>query len=105
LHRAAWAPLAENPQANRRVLAPIESLTPEMAGAGPVEVTPEIRRTIVRALPRLVAVIGVFWREGESALFGAAPAPAPARAQKVGRNEPCPCGSGKKYKRCCGALA
>jgi preprotein translocase subunit SecA len=22
--------------------------------------------------------------------------------QKVGRNEPCPCGSGKKYKRCCG---
>lgn len=24
-------------------------------------------------------------------------------APKVGRNEPCPCGSGKKYKRCCGA--
>lgn len=22
---------------------------------------------------------------------------------KVGRNEPCPCGSGKKYKKCCGA--
>jgi hypothetical protein len=31
-------------------------------------------------------------------------APAPHRARrKVGRNEPCPCGSGKKYKRCCGA--
>ena len=27
----------------------------------------------------------------------------PARkGKKVGRNEPCPCGSGKKYKRCCG---
>ena len=26
----------------------------------------------------------------------------PARAVKVGRNEPCPCGSGKKYKKCCG---
>jgi hypothetical protein len=25
------------------------------------------------------------------------------RAGKVGRNEPCPCGSGKKYKKCCGA--
>jgi len=25
----------------------------------------------------------------------------PARA-KVGRNDPCPCGSGKKYKKCCG---
>src|SRR5215471_5733280 len=23
--------------------------------------------------------------------------------KKVGRNEPCPCGSGKKYKNCCGA--
>lgn len=27
----------------------------------------------------------------------------PQRTPKVGRNEPCPCGSGKKYKRCCGA--
>jgi hypothetical protein len=27
-----------------------------------------------------------------------------ARGQKVGRNERCPCGSGTKYKRCCGAL-
>jgi hypothetical protein len=27
--------------------------------------------------------------------------PAPARREKVGRNAPCPCGSGKKYKKCC----
>jgi len=27
----------------------------------------------------------------------------PVSSSKVGRNEPCPCGSGKKYKRCCGA--
>ena len=63
-----------------------------------------------------------------SALAGAAPqqAPEPARKQsdafdkameaasaqpivrdgpKVGRNDPCPCGSGKKYKKCCGANA
>ena len=26
-------------------------------------------------------------------------------AEKVGRNDPCPCGSGKKYKKCCGANA
>lgn len=25
------------------------------------------------------------------------------RGRRVGRNEPCPCGSGKKYKKCCGA--
>ena len=27
----------------------------------------------------------------------------PAKSDKVGRNDPCPCGSGKKYKKCCGA--
>jgi uncharacterized protein YchJ len=26
----------------------------------------------------------------------------PIKAEKVGRNSPCPCGSGKKYKKCCG---
>jgi SEC-C motif-containing protein len=27
--------------------------------------------------------------------------PAQARSEKIGRNEPCACGSGKKYKKCC----
>ena len=27
------------------------------------------------------------------------------RGKKVGRNDPCPCGSGKKYKKCCGRIA
>ena len=26
----------------------------------------------------------------------------PAVSHKIGRNDPCPCGSGKKYKKCCG---
>ena len=30
------------------------------------------------------------------------PAPQPPHRSKVGRNDPCPCGSGQKYKRCCG---
>jgi SWIM/SEC-C metal-binding protein len=31
---------------------------------------------------------------------------APAKAATVpGRNDPCPCGSGRKYKKCCGANA
>jgi preprotein translocase subunit SecA len=36
----------------------------------------------------------------------AAPAPQPIRhaaGHEIGRNDPCPCGSGKKYKKCCGA--
>jgi preprotein translocase subunit SecA len=28
--------------------------------------------------------------------------PEPIRSEKIGRNDPCPCGSGKKYKKCCG---
>lgn len=32
-----------------------------------------------------------------------APKLTPSTSKKVGRNEPCPCGSGKKYKKCCGA--
>lgn len=30
------------------------------------------------------------------------PSKEPIRVEKIGRNEPCPCGSGKKYKKCCG---
>jgi hypothetical protein len=29
-------------------------------------------------------------------------APVAAASQKIGRNDPCPCGSGKKFKKCCG---
>jgi preprotein translocase subunit SecA len=35
----------------------------------------------------------------------ARPEPIRNMAQKVGRNDPCPCGSGKKYKQCHGKLA
>ena len=30
------------------------------------------------------------------------PVSGPRTVEKVGRNDPCPCGSGKKYKKCCG---
>src|SRR5262249_1642121 len=48
---------------------------------------------------------------GSPRAAGPPPPPAPASPRpagatpsgKVGRNDACPCGSGKKYKRCCGA--
>ncbi|WP_165982274.1 DUF1186 domain-containing protein [Dankookia rubra] len=44
-------------------------------------------------------------REAEAAKRAARPAPAPTTAvnphRDVGRNDPCPCGSGKKFKKCC----
>lgn len=41
-------------------------------------------------------------RERLSRLLEAATKPELVRSQKIGRNDPCPCGSGKKYKKCCG---
>ncbi len=32
-------------------------------------------------------------------------APVVRAAPKVGRNDPCPCGSGKKFKKCCGGAS
>ncbi|MBN1396138.1 MAG: SEC-C domain-containing protein [Pirellulales bacterium] len=37
-----------------------------------------------------------------SSMFGEGFAPE-KKKQRTGRNAPCPCGSGRKYKRCCGA--
>ncbi|MFV0371811.1 MAG: preprotein translocase subunit SecA [Azonexus sp.] len=42
--------------------------------------------------------------EGEASASETPRQPAQA-APKIGRNEPCPCGSGKKYKHCCGQLS
>jgi len=30
--------------------------------------------------------------------------PKPVASNKINRNAPCPCGSGKKYKKCCGGI-
>ncbi|MGD0076906.1 MAG: SEC-C metal-binding domain-containing protein [Candidatus Binataceae bacterium] len=38
-----------------------------------------------------------------AAMLGETSAPAPVTRRKIGRNQPCPCGSGKKFKKCCGA--
>jgi hypothetical protein len=39
---------------------------------------------------------------GEAPVDNVVPFSRPAASGKIGRNEPCPCGSGKKYKKCCG---
>jgi uncharacterized protein len=49
-------------------------------------------------IPRMILVLRKLARIREAA---GRPAPLPRRS-KVGRNDPSPCGSGKKYKRCCG---
>ena len=60
--------------------------------------------TIHEALPRAVAQYAHMGRSIATVLAGRdADMQEPAQSTKVGRNAPCPCGSGKKYKRCCRA--
>ncbi len=44
-------------------------------------------------------------KPGSQTAAGSPPAQAVTSEKKVGRNDPCPCGSGKKYKKCCGRSA
>ena len=45
-------------------------------------------------------------REAEEKLLKETPKAEPVKVgQTPGRNDPCPCGSGKKFKKCCGAKA
>ena len=43
------------------------------------------------------------WTKAQARL-GDVPSDTSQRRTKVGRNDPCPCGSGKKYKKCCGSV-
>jgi len=57
----------------------------------------EIRRTCAEDIPHVLPALRKF---AQIRAGNGADTPRPSR--KVGRNEPCPCGSGKKYKHCCG---
>jgi uncharacterized protein len=59
----------------------------------------EIRDEHAALLPR--AIVGM--RQLALMRDGNATALRSMQAKKAGRNDPCPCGSGKKFKRCCGA--
>lgn len=60
---------------------------------------------IRRALPDAVAEYARLGRSIHRTLIEHAAAAEPRTRPQVGRNEPCPCGSGRKYKKCCGATA
>jgi uncharacterized protein len=61
------------------------------------EIEPWERSEFLHMLADHFTMLAEFWREHRSPRI-------PLRTNKVGRNEPCPCGSGKKWKKCCGAV-
>jgi uncharacterized protein len=104
LRPEAWRPLVEDPEAFV-LLIPILALCGDEEGGSPLELDPEEDADLLDQAPDLIPVCVAdmhgFWKErcGRPA----AASTKRAKSPKVGRNDPCPCGSGRKYKRCCGA--
>ena len=93
----AWLPLIKDSEAGGTIAA-ILSLYKDNPDTLGEPVTPALRKQIVSDLPAIVLSIAHFWRKPSRH-----EAPPLARRNKVERNAPCPCGSGHKYKKCCGA--
>jgi len=70
----------------------------------------DVSGIVFRATPRPIQRKPVVMQEYKPGVDGkgitqpksSAPAMTATKPAKVGRNDPCPCGSGKKYKKCCG---
>jgi uncharacterized protein len=80
-------------------------LTLGFAAADPDMTQPSVklRYDILDKLPAIILTVAQFWRDWKKhGRFDSPAKPIGSQPRKVGRNEPCPCGSGKKYKRCCG---
>jgi len=80
----------------RKMIDEFDRGSPEDFGA----LSRESRSQLATVFVRMALAMGV----SENVLYGergAMPLPV-AASHKISRNEPCPCGSGKKYKRCCG---
>ena len=61
---------------------------------------PEIFRAVDASITRFHK-LGLLMEENRLGVEQEAHTPYVREASKVGRNDPCPCGSGKKYKKCC----
>jgi uncharacterized protein len=71
----------------------------------PEPITPDKREKVIALMAAgLMNAYDYFRKDREGDLAVQAP-DSPRSARKIGRNDPCPCGSGKKYKKCCGGVA
>ena len=104
LCRKDWQPLFEDAR-GREALRPLRLLgardtTPEEQL---LVKTPQQREELSQAIPASIAAIYRFWLPHREAMHQREIGAAARRGEpKVGRNNPCPCGSGKKFKKCCG---
>lgn len=99
----AWAALDDDDEA-ADILDPMMRLAEEVeaeADDAPEPIPDEERSALIEAMFDSVMDINEFFRDKRERSLS--PPTQRRAAAKVGRNDPCPCGSGKKYKQCCGA--
>lgn len=97
-----WNQALQTSEDVQELIAPLSALLADPERRAEMGVDAEALRQVHEDLPICLLGLYGYWREVEEE---AADRGASARSAKVGRNDPCPCGSGKKYKRCCGAAA
>lgn len=97
-----WQPLLSTPQ-GQAWFRPIALLGEDDFAVDQDELTktPALRAELALQIPQAVLEMHAHWLPFRLAVYQRAVAK--SMQPKVGRNEPCPCGSGKKFKRCCGA--
>jgi len=107
LARREWQPLFEHESA-MAALHPIYLLGADDLNAEQRKQTntPAQREALAKQIAASVATLYRFWLPYREALHERIVATTIQReSPKVGRNDPCPCGSGKKFKKCCGVGA
>jgi uncharacterized protein len=102
LFRPDWDRAIKASEDVQVLMMPISALMIDPAKRAEVGVAAEDLRAAHEELPDSVGGLYAYWREAEEEAAARRSSPGGARP---GRNDPCPCGSGKKYKRCCGAAA
>jgi uncharacterized protein len=99
----AWQPLIQSPRYGE-LLGPIYALCSDEDGEPLVPVELEMEEQFladaVGLIPQCIPAIFAFWK-GEKPILPWAET-VKRTGPKVGRNDPCPCGSGRKFKKCCG---
>jgi uncharacterized protein len=99
-----WSALMADTTLNQ-MIAPMVLLTaaqdPDPAQRSP-DLAPENREDLLEDMFVGLSDIYAHFAAERRAINAAAPQTVKRESAKVGRNEACPCGSGKKYKQCCG---
>jgi uncharacterized protein len=111
LRPEAWGKLVLSKR-DQHLLLPLLALSTDQDGEPFLEIDPVDEKLFIdesaTLIPATIVAIAGYWRDRRKRVGHASHAPGEVAVAaipislRVGRNAPCPCGSGKKLKKCCG---